>query len=315
MTDYREFSHGLSNLSQKGEIKYLTNEPLSKHSSFKIGGNADFFVIPQTEKSLSQVLALADECGVYSYVIGKGTNILFDDSGFRGAVISTLGLDFTDVCGNVINCGAGTSLSAVSRVALEFSLCGMSFAYGIPGSVGGAVFMNAGAYNGSIDGVLKTSTYYDLNDRQFHVLPLGNHSFGYRKSSYADHPERIIVSASFELENGDAAEIKSEMEDFMSRRREKQPLEFPSAGSTFKRYPGRYTAQMIDELSLKGACVGGAEVSTKHAGFIINKGGATCSDVKKLISLVQSKIKEAYGIDIEREVIFVPCEKSEQNEH
>ncbi len=308
MTDFSEFNSRLSNLSGKGEIRFTTDEPMSKHTSFKVGGKADFFILPQSERALKDVIVCAHECGVHTYVMGKGTNILFDDAGFRGAVVSTCEIDYINVEGTLLYCGAGTLLSSVSRFALDFSLEGMSFAYGIPGSVGGAVYMNAGAYNGSVDCVLRSSTYYDLSDGEFHTISNAEHSFAYRYSSYMNRPERIIVSASFYLKEGSKTAIKAEMDDFMSRRKDKQPLEYPSAGSTFKRYPGKYTAQMIDEVGLKGVSVGGAAVSEKHAGFVINKGGATSADIKKLISLIQHKIKDAYGIDIEREVIYVPFE-------
>ena len=290
---------------RKYGIPYSEYEPMSAHTTFKIGGPARFFVTPKDDIQLSRAFNGAKNYGIKTFVIGKGSNLLFDDEGYDGVVITTLSLDTISVRDNFIACFAGYSVTALSRFAMENSLKGLSFAYGIPGSVGGAVYMNAGAYNGEIKDVLIGSCYLDLNDGETKVLRAKEHKFGYRYSSYKDHPERIITSAAFKLEHGNKEEIKAEMDDFMERRRTKQPLEFPSAGSVFKRYPGRYTAQMIDEAGLKGASVGGAEVSVKHAGFIINKGGATCRDVLTLIDLIKTTILNKFGIEIECEVIHV----------
>ncbi len=295
---YREYLDAYS-------IPYSENEPMSAHTTFKIGGPARFFVAPKDDVQLERAFDGAKRFGIKSFVIGKGSNLLFDDEGYDGAVITTLSLDTISVGDNVIACFAGFSVTALSRFAMENSLKGLSFAYGIPGSVGGAVYMNAGAYGGEIKDVLIGTCYLDLADGKIKVLRADEHEFAYRYSSYKDHPERIITSAAFMLEAGDREEIKAEMDDFMERRRTKQPLEYPSAGSVFKRYPGRYTAQMIDEAGLKGACVGGAEVSEKHAGFIINKGGATCRDVLTLIDLIKTTIFHKFGIEIECEVIHV----------
>ena len=286
-------------------ISYSENEPMSEHTSFKIGGEAALFVKPADAEELSSAYRSASFLGVNSYILGKGTNVLFDDEGYSGAVISTLSLDSVSRNGTKIKCGAGYSLTSLSRFALENSLSGLSFAYGIPGSVGGGVFMNAGAYNGEISFVLESSTYLDISDGTVHVLPADKHDFGYRYSSYKDHRNRIILDATFSVREGEYNEIKAEMDDFMNRRKTKQPLEYPSAGSVFKRYPGRYTAQMIDEAGLKGASVGGAAVSEKHAGFIINKGGATSHDVLCLIDMIKDAIRDKYGIDIECEIIRV----------
>lgn len=304
MNVYENIALKLKNY-EKDEIVCLLNEPMKNHTSFKIGGVAGLFVTPKSAEALAYAYNISREHDAKIFILGKGTNVLFDDEGFDGVVISTLGLDFSKIEGNTLTFGAGFSFTTASRVALENSLYGMTFAYGIPGSIGGAVFMNAGAYNGEVSFVLKESTYLDTADGKIYTLPLEEHKFDYRHSVYRDHPEWVIISATFSLKKGNYDEIKAEMDDFMNRRRTKQPLEYPSAGSTFKRYPGRYTGQMIDELGLKGTSVGAAQVSEKHAGFVINKGNATSRDVKELIELVKAKIKEAYGIDIECEVIFV----------
>ncbi len=286
-------------------ISYSENESMKDHTSFKIGGPAAIYVEPKNAEELSSAFRSASFLGVAPYVLGKGTNVLFDDEGYEGAVISTLALDSIERDGMRISCGAGHSMTSLARFALDESLAGLSFAYGIPGSVGGGVYMNAGAYNGEISYVLENSTYLDTSDGTLHTLPAELHEFGYRYSSYKAHPDRVILNATFLLREGEYNDIKAEMDDFMTRRKAKQPLEYPSAGSVFKRYPGRYTAQMIDEAGLKGASVGGAAVSEKHAGFIINKGGATCRDVLTLIDMIKTEIFRKFGIEIECEVIHV----------
>ncbi|MBQ7714559.1 MAG: UDP-N-acetylmuramate dehydrogenase [Clostridia bacterium] len=301
MRDISELTAILDSL----KIEYSTDEPMNLHTSFRIGGDASVFIVPRTPSELSSAYKAAKQTGIPVYILGKGTNVLFDDEGYDGAVISTLGLD-TLVCdGNRLRCGAGFSLTALSRVALDESLEGLEFAFGIPGSVGGGVYMNAGAYDGEVSFVLESSTYFDTDDATLHTLTHEMHDFGYRHSSYKDHPERIVLEAVFVLKSGSADSIRAKMDDYMERRKTKQPLEYPSAGSVFKRYPGRYTAQMIDEAGLKGASVGGAKVSEKHAGFIINTGDAKCSDVLGLITLIKDEIRKKFGIDIETEIIYV----------
>ena len=305
MDNFNELLKKLNEYQKKGLVTVLEDEPMKDHTSFKIGGKAAIFAVPETEEAFLSVCEAALDAGAKKYILGSGTNVLFDDSDFEGIVISTKGLSDISVDGNKLICGAGASVTAASRVAMENSLEGMSFAFGIPGSVGGAVYMNAGAYNGDVSAVLTASTYLDINDGKIYKLSYEDHMFDYRFSSYKNHPERIILSAEFTLKYGDKDAIKAEMDDFMDRRRTKQPLEYPSAGSVFKRYPGRYTAQMIDEAGLKGFKVGGACVSEKHAGFIVNTGGATACDVMALVELVQNKIYEKFGIEIEREIIYV----------
>lgn len=305
MDNLCELLKKLRDYQKKGTLTVLENESMKEHTSFKIGGKAAVFAVPQTVEAMAFVCQCALDTGVKKYILGSGTNVLFDDCDYEGVVISTKGLDGVEVNGNIISCGAGASVTAVSRIAMENSLNGLTFAFGIPGSVGGAVYMNAGAYNGEVSYVLEKSTYLDINDGKIYELSAEDHMFDYRFSSYKKHPERVILAADFSLKEGNKDEIKAEMNDFMDRRRSKQPLEYPSAGSVFKRYPGRYTAQMIDESGMKGFSVGGACVSEKHAGFIINTGGATACDVRALIELVENKIRENFGIEIERELIYV----------
>lgn len=284
------------------EIKY--NEAMSRHTTFRIGGNADLYLIPHTVDALVSLCAMLKDMDIRRYFLGNGSNVLFDDDGYRGAVVSLSELNQINVDGSVLIAQAGASLNLLCKTARDHSLTGLEFAYGIPGSVGGAVFMNAGAYGGEISSVIKESTYLSPDDMTIHTIGAAEHSYGYRDSIYR-HNNCIILSASFGLQTGNPSEINAQMTEYMNRRVEKQPLEYPSAGSVFKRYPGRFTGQMIDECGLKGYSIGGAQVSEKHAGFIINKGNATCSDVLALIEHIQSEVYKKFGCRIECEVIYV----------
>jgi len=279
---------------------------MSRHTTFRIGGSAVLYIVCETVEALAVCISKCREGNIRYMVLGNGSNVLFSDTGFEGVVISMTGMANVKVDGTRITAEAGASLTAVSKTARDASLTGMEFAHGIPGSCGGAVFMNAGAYDGEIKNIVSESTYLDTADGTLHTLTAEDHKFGYRESIYRRHPEWIIVSSVFSLQNGDKAEISAKMEDFMQRRISKQPLEYPSAGSVFKRYPGRYTAQMIDEAGLKGVSVGGAQVSEKHAGFIINTGNATSKDVNTLIDIIQKTIEDKYQIRIECELIRIP---------
>ncbi len=279
---------------------------MSRHTTFRIGGSAVLYIVCETVEALAVCINKCREGNIRYMVLGNGSNVLFSDTGFEGVVISMTGMANVKVDGTRITAEAGASLTSVSKTARDASLTGMEFAHGIPGSCGGAVFMNAGAYDGEIKNIVSESTYLDTADGTLHTLTAEDHEFGYRESIYRRHPEWIIVSSVFSLQNGDKAEISAKMEDFMQRRISKQPLEYPSAGSVFKRYPGRYTAQMIDEAGLKGVSVGGAQVSEKHAGFIINTGNATSKDVNTLIDIIQKTIEDKYQIRIECELIRIP---------
>ena len=280
----------------------ICGEKLSSHTTFRIGGDASLFVSPADEDQLIGVISYLEKNGIRYFLLGKGSKVLFDDAGYDGAVVSTSKLDKISVCGNEITAQCGASFTYLASVAAENSLSGLEFAYGIPGSVGGAVFMNAGAYGSETAAVLKSSRYLDISDCTVKTLPLEEHLFGYRDSVFR-HRRFIHLSSVFALQAGDKAQIRAYMNELMQRRRDKQPLEYPSAGSVFKRYPGRYTAQMIDEAGLRGLSVGGAQVSEKHAGFIVNKGNATSSDVIALVGKVREAIRDKYGIEIECEII------------
>ena len=287
------------------DIPFCENEPLSRHSSFRIGGPCAVFVTPESADSLRDAYNEAKSEGIRTYILGKGSNILFADEGFDGVIISTEKLTSVSVCGNTLTADAGASFTHIAAVARDAGLCGLEFAYGIPGSVGGAVFMNAGAYGGQVSDCLESSACFDPENDRIIYTEGADHDFGYRTSIYKKNPERVILSATFELKSGDKDEIRAYMEDIMGRRRDKQPLEYPSAGSVFKRPEGYFAGQLIEEQGLKGYTIGGAQVSEKHAGFIINRGGATAKDVLDLIAHIQAKVKEAYGVMLECEVIFV----------
>ncbi len=285
-------------------IEILRDEPMCRHTTFKIGGPAALFLTPDSAESMTALCGMIRETGAKHFFLGNGSNVLFDDGGFDGAVVSLAGLNGVSVDENAILAEAGASMASVCKAAREASLTGLEFAFGIPGTVGGAVYMNAGAYGGETAFVLTKSTYLDLDTLDVHTIPLSEHNFGYRESVYR-HTNRLILSAEFTLLAGKREEIAALMADYMNRRVTKQPLEYPSAGSVFKRYPGRYTGQMIDESGLKGYTIGGAQVSEKHAGFIINRGGATAQDVLDLIEHIKKVILANYGCALECEVIHV----------
>ncbi len=285
------------------EIEYVKNEPMSRHTTFKIGGNADMLVKAKNEDELKKVLCLVRECAVPYFILGKGSNLLVSDKGISGVVISLDGIDGIKIDGDTVVCGAGASLRAVCLAVQKASLSGLEFAYGIPGTVGGALYMNAGAYGGEMSQVVASATALD-SEGNVHCFEPAQMKLGYRTSAFKN-TDLIITSVSFKLKQGDAEKIKSEMDDYFARRRDKQPLEFPSAGSTFKRPEGHFAGALIEKNNLKGVAIGGAQVSEKHAGFVINTGGATCDDVLSLIKKVQDVVKTADGIALEPEVIFV----------
>lgn len=302
------FSKELEELikSEWHDIGVRYDEPMACHTTFKIGGPAGMLVAPFSVDSFKAVCELIKKHEVKYFVLGNGSNVLFDDSGYDGVVLSTSGLKSIkyDENENILHSSSGVKITFLAKKALDYSLTGLEFAYGIPGTVGGAVYMNAGAYGGEISSILLDSEYISLESLEIKKRDLSGHMFGYRDSIYR-HENSVILSASFALAPGNRTEIKSQMEDLMHRRETKQPLEYPSAGSVFKRCEGRFTGQMIEEAGLKGFRIGGAEVSEKHAGFIINKGGASSSDVLSLIDHIKKVIKEKFGCELECEVIRV----------
>lgn len=284
----------------------LINSPMSRQTSFRVGGNADIIAFPKNENELVSILKNAAENNVPCIVIGNGSNLLIKDCGIQGLVVKTTAMDpKITVDGDIIRCSAGASLSKLCMAALENSLTGLEFAYGIPGTVGGAIYMNAGAYGGEIKDVL-TSVCHITPDLDVRTVAAENLNLGYRKSFYSENPGFIISSAEFRLNKGNKDEIKAKMDDLIGRRKDKQPLEFPSAGSTFKRPEGYFAGALIEECGLKGHRIGGAEVSEKHAGFIINRYSGTASDVLELIEFVKNTVKENTGVTLEPEVKILP---------
>ena len=283
------------------EIKL--NESMKKHSGFKTGGDADIFVNVKDEKSLACVLETANALKVPLFILGKGSNLLVSDRGIEGAVISLSELNEIDIKGNKITAEVGASLTALCVEAANAGLSGLEFAYGIPGSVGGAVFMNAGAYGGEICDVIVSAEYL-TQDGKKGKLTKEQMELGYRKSAFMKNGY-VITKATFSLKKDEPEKIWERMNSFMERRKAKQPLEYPSGGSTFKRPEGYYAGALIEENGLKGFSVGGAEVSEKHAGFVINKNNATTDDILELIEKIKLKVNQANGVTLETEVIFV----------
>ena len=298
-------------------IAYRADEPLAAHCTFKIGGPADVFALPETEEQLCRVIALCKEQGVKYYLLGNGSNILFEDAGYRGAVInvsamkSAIGI-LENICFpgkdpaltyDAVVVGADKMLSSLCITALENSLTGLEFAYGIPGTVGGAVYMNAGAYGGEMKDVV-TSCRYVGGDGEIHEMSAAEMQLTYRHSVFSGS-SMVITSVTMELVPGDKAEIKSRMEELMQRRRDKQPLNFPSCGSTFKRPDGYFAAALIEECGLKGFTIGGAQVSEKHSGFVINRGHATFEDVMAVVNEVKRVVLEKKGVELECEMLIL----------
>lgn len=286
------------------QLPALQGEPLSRHTTFQIGGPAAVFCRPETPAQLLRTLELCREHGVRSYLLGNGSNTLFSDAGFDGAVVCTVEMKRpVTVSGNVLRAAAGAPLGAVCRKAQQAGLAGLAFAFGIPGTVGGAVYMNAGAYGGELKQVLRRVNFLDRALR-LDSLPVQELALGYRTSRF-ETEGGVILEAEFSLAPGDPAAIEAEMQELMARRREKQPLELPSAGSTFKRPQGAFAGALIEQAGLRGFAVGGAAVSTKHCGFVVNTGGATCADVVALTEEVARIVYEKTGYRLEREIRVV----------
>ena len=288
--------------ADKIHLYYSEQEPLSRHTSFKIGGPAEIYAEPETAEQVGELIRFAKEWDIRLLPMGKGSNVLVPDEGLRDVVLH-FGSKFSDIKlldGETVYCEAGASLTKLCHFALEHSLTGLEFAYGIPGSVGGAVFMNAGAYGGEMKDILLYADHFDANGRagRFSEEEL---QLSYRRSIYSEGGY-LITGAAFHLEKGSREEIKAKMEELLAKRYEKQPMDKPSAGSTFKRPEGAFASALIDQCGLKGLKEGGASVSTKHAGFVVNDGGATCRDVLELMKKIQKKVQEETGFFLEPEI-------------
>lgn len=277
---------------------------MKNYTSFKVGGPAELFLSPEDAGQTAKLVRFCEKEEIPVFVLGKGSNLLVSDRGIKGAVIYTgkqCGISLVNE--NTVRAQSGASLAQLCTFALENSLSGLEFAYGIPGTVGGAVFMNAGAYGGEMKDVLLNSEYVST-DGTSGELDNEAMELSYRYSAY-ENGNLVITAASVRLAPADRNEIKSTMNDILARRKEKQPLEYPSAGSTFKRPEGNFAGALIEQCGLKGVSVGGAQVSEKHAGFIINRGGATAADILSLIKHVQARVKAQTGVSLETEIRLI----------
>ena len=296
----------LIKLLESSNIRYIHNEPMKNHTSFKTGGAAELFIIPESCDELSAVLSKCCELAVEPFILGNGSNLLISDDGIKGRPVIQIGkgFDFIRKIGeNTLEIGAGTNLTAACRFALNESLSGLEFAFGIPGSCGGAAYMNAGAYGGEMKDVLVRVNHMDMKGNigyfEGDELDLSYRHSVYSKGGY------VITSVEVELIKGDFSEIEAKMKDLIGRRKDKQPLEYPSAGSVFKRPEGYFAGALIEQNGLKGKRIGGAMVSEKHAGFIINYDNATTTDVVNLIRHCQAVVKENSGVELETEIKII----------
>lgn len=289
----------------KNALEARLGEPLCEHTTMKVGGNCPLLVCVSESEILRELIALMNKYSVRYFILGRGSNILVPDEGFDGVVIkltgSLAGIDCGGGC--EITAGAGASLKSLCIAAYDNSLCGLEFAYGIPGSVGGALFMNAGAYGGQMSDVVKSALC--LENGEIKTLTAEEMSLSYRRSIFMQKRDIIILSVTIALSIGEKSEIKSKMDELMQRRRDKQPLEYPSAGSMFKRPEGSYASLLIEQCGLKGLSTGGAQVSEKHSGFVINTGGASFADIIALTDEVKKIVKEktGYVLELEPEIL------------
>lgn len=287
-----------------GEEKVLIEEPMSRHTTFRIGGPADYFLIPETVHEIREILKICREENLPYFILGNGSNLLVSDKGYRGVIIQLYrNMSRVSVEGTCIRAQAGALLSAIAAAAKNASLTGFEFAGGIPGTLGGAVVMNAGAYGGEMKDVLSEVTVLDKNG-EILTLSSGELKMGYR-TSIVKSAEYLVLEASISLKEGNQEEIRDRMKELTEQRTSKQPLEYPSAGSTFKRPEGYFAGKLIMDCGLRGYCVGGAQVSEKHCGFVINTGNATAEDVRILMKNVSDMVYEKFGVILEPEVKFL----------
>lgn len=308
---YSEYIEKIAAEAENLGCKIEKDAPLKDRTTFKIGGNCDLLIHMNGEECFLKLVPLAEKLGVPYYIFGKGSNLIVDSEGISGVVFLS-GKGFSEITegnGGTLVCRAGTPLVSICNFALEHGLTGLEFAYGIPGTLGGAVFMNAGAYGGEMKDVVTSVRAMDRNGsvREYSAAEL---DFAYRHSRFSESGE-IILSAEISMQKGDKSQIKAKMDELMEKRRSKQPLEYPSAGSTFKRPEGNYAAALIEQCGLKGVHVGDAEVSEKHSGFIVNKGNASFSDLMELIRIVKETVKEKTGYVLECEPLIITDKRKE----
>ncbi len=291
------------------EIEYSISEPLSVHSTFRIGGTADVAVFPESEKELVAALRACVDCKVKYTVIGNASNVLFSDNGYRGAIIFTRAMNGVEVRkkenGATFLCEAGASLAHIANIAANEGYAGLEFLHGIPATLGGAICMNAGAFASEISSVIISARVYDTQKNEIVTFVPSELKLSYRHSAFMERRELVCLSAELCATAAEPEDIKQKMREYKEKRLSTQPYTSASAGSFFKRPEGHFAAKLIDDCGLKGLSVGGAEVSKKHAGFIVNNGGATARDVLELASAVKSRVFERYGVLLEREVIYI----------
>ena len=286
------------------QLELREYEPMGRHTTFRIGGPARLMALPASRKEAVAAVRAARELGISPFFLGNGSDLLVSDQGFDGFIIKTTGLDQTRVVNRRLRAESGIPLARLAMAAWGQGLTGLEFAHGIPGTLGGGVTMNAGAYGGELVQVLTSVTF--LNDAgEVVTLPVEECALTYRHSLFTDHPEWLILEAEFELAQGVPSLIKIKMDELAQKRRSKQPLDLPSAGSTFKRPEGYFAAALIEQCGLKGVGIGGAQVSEKHAGFVVNRGGATADDVRRLMELIQNTVYRETGVTLEPEVKFL----------
>ncbi len=292
----------LKRLLSEYPVPYRTDCTLAELTTFKVGGPADLVLYPESVEQCAAIIRIAKEEGKNLIYLGNGSNMLGEDAGCRDWIVKTDRLSTLCLDKNgVMTVGAGVRNVKASSFAAKNAYTGLEFAHGIPGTIGGAVFMNAGAYGGTMDQVV-LRTYYLNDEGEVCTLEAKDHGFGYRKSFFMDHPSYLIVGCELQLQKGDPAVIMATINDLQQRRKEKQPLEYASAGSTFKRPEGHFAGKLIEDAGLKGYSVGDAQVSEKHAGFIINCGNATSAEVRQVIADVRAKVLEQFGVELECEV-------------
>ncbi|MDQ0150740.1 UDP-N-acetylmuramate dehydrogenase [Eubacterium multiforme] len=298
MNKYEEL---FKNIYSENQIEL--NAKMSEHIYFKVGGPVDVLLIPKTKEQVIETIKVCNENNVNYFVIGNGSNLLVKDGGIRGVVIKLTELNDIKVDDKKIIAGTGALLKDTSKIALENKLSGLEFACGIPGSIGGAVFMNAGAYNGEIADVIESAQVL-TEDGEVKTYSKEELNLGYRTSRVMEE-KAIVLEATFALNDGEYEKIKARVDDLTEKRESKQPLEYPSAGSTFKRPEGHFAGKLIQDAGLKGYSIGGAAVSEKHSGFVINKGGATAKDVLDLIKHIQCEVKKQFGVELHPEVRII----------
>ena len=299
---------GIIDFLTSANILFEENVDGKRLCSFHVGGNVRLVVKPKNAEQLTGLYAYLNENNIENIILGKGSNIVINDDGFDGVVIllselSRVDFDITD--DDCIIAGAGASMFKLANFAQQNGLTGLEFAQGIPGSVGGGVYMNAGAYGGEISQVLESCLIFDKSQGMLFIVDGENCNFSYRHSIFMENKDLIVLFATFGLKKGNPDEIKAKMDEYRAKRSASQPLEYPSAGSTFKRPEGCFAGKLIEDCGLKGFAIGGAQVSEKHAGFVINCGGATCEDIKNLVEHIQKTVKEKFNVSLECEIEFI----------